>query len=94
MEMHLANKDIRGCFGQECLHLLVGSLPLLSAILTYFLMSVFSVHWGDCKRQVACRELDLDKEVSLYLTDRAKKAGRSPWEKGIERTAEMWMWGK
>lgn len=94
MGVNLANKDVRGCFGQKCLHLLAGSLPLLSAILTYFQMSVFSVHWGDCKREVASKKLDLDKEVSLYLKDRAKKAGRCPWENRIRRTAEMWMWGK
>lgn len=43
MGVNLANKDVRGCFSQKCLHLLAGSLPLLSAILTYFQMSVFSV---------------------------------------------------
>lgn len=41
-----------------------------------------------------CRILDLDREVFLYLMDRAKKAGRCPWENGIKRTAEKWIWGK
>lgn len=40
-EVNLANKDTEGCFGQECLHFLAGSLPLVSAILTYFQMSSF-----------------------------------------------------
>lgn len=94
MEVNLANKIIRGCFGQKCLHLLAESLPLLSAILTYFQMSVFSVPWGDCKREVARRKSDLDKDLSLHLMDRAKKAGRCLWENGIKRTAEIWMGGK
>lgn len=57
-------------------------------------MSVFSVHWGDCGREVTCGKLDLDKEVSLDLMDKANKAGKCSWEKGIKRTAEVWMWGK